>query len=65
MNFKSSVYVILMWKTHLLNKMGLSRMKIVLETIRSAKCIFEPKGLGKIEETHPSQFLYGKEFHIG
>ena len=49
-----------MWKTHLLNKMGLSRMKIVLETIKSAKCIFEPNGLGKIEETHPSQFLYEK-----
>ena len=65
MDFKNSIYVKLMWKTHLLNKMGLSRMKIVLETIKSAKCIFEPNGLGKIEETHPSQFLHGKEFHDG
>ena len=60
MDFKSSIHVILMWETHLLNKMGLSRMKIILETIRSAKCIFEPNELGKIEETHPSQFLYEK-----
>ena len=65
MNFKSSVHVILLWETHLLNKMGLSRMKIVLETIKSAKCIFEPNGLGKIEEILPSQILCGKEFHVG
>ena len=58
MNFKSTVQVILLRETHLLNKMGLSRTKINLKTIRHAKHILSQTGLGKFEKILPNRFLY-------
>ena len=62
MNFKSAVQVILLRETHLLNKMGLSQMKINLKTNRHAKHILSQTGLGKLRKSFRINFYTEESF---